>query len=64
MFDEVCRYYSYVFRHIKFKLYINIQEREVRLRARKEEMKERDAEINRLLGELRRCQTQLLEQQV
>jgi hypothetical protein len=34
------------------------------LRAQDEEMKERDTEINRLLGELRRCQTQLLRLQV
>jgi adenylyl- and sulfurtransferase ThiI len=34
------------------------------LRAQEEGMKKRDAEINRLLGELRRCQTQLLGLQV
>ena len=38
----------------------DLEDREARLRAQEEEMKERDAEINRLLGELRRCQTQLL----
>ena len=45
-------------------LHADLENREVRLRAQEEEMKKRDAEINRLLGELRRCQTQLLEQQV
>ena len=43
---------------------LNMQDREARLRAQEEEVKEKDAEINRLLGELRRCQTQLLGQQV
>jgi chromosome segregation ATPase len=38
----------------------DLEDREARLRAQEEEMKERDTEINRLLGELRRCQTQLL----
>jgi hypothetical protein len=41
-----------------------MQDREARLRAQEEEMKERDAEINRLLGELRRCQAQSLGPQV
>ena len=41
-----------------------LQGREAQLRAQEEEMKERDAEINRLLGELRRYQTQLLRLQV
>ena len=42
----------------------DLEEREAQLKAQEEEMKERNAEITRLLGELRRCQTQLLEQQV
>ena len=42
----------------------DLEDREARLRAQEEEMKERDAEINRLLEELRRCQTQLLGPQV
>ena len=42
----------------------DLEDREAQLRAQEEEMKERDAEINRLLGELRKCQTQLLGLQV
>ena len=42
----------------------DLEDKVARLRAQEEEMKERDAEINRLLGELRRCQTQLLGSQV
>ena len=42
----------------------DLGDRETRLRAQEEEMKQRDAEIGRLLGELRRCQAQLQEQQV
>jgi hypothetical protein len=42
----------------------DLEDREARLRAQEEEMTERDAEINRLLGELRRCQTPLLGPQV
>ena len=37
-------------------LQADLEDREVRLRAQEEEMKERDTEINRLLRELRRCQ--------
>ena len=42
----------------------DLEDREARLRAQEEEMKERDAEINTLLGELWRCQAQLLGLQV
>ena len=45
-------------------LQADFEDREARLRAQEEEMKERDAEINRLLGELKQCQTQLLGLQV
>ena len=40
------------------------QDREAQLRTQEEEVKEKDAEIDRLLGELRRCRAQLLRQQV
>ena len=42
----------------------DLEEREARLRAQEEETKQRDAEISRLLGELRRCNVRLQEQQV
>ena len=42
----------------------DLEEREARLRTQEEEMKQRDAEINRLLEELRRCGAQLLGEQV
>ena len=45
-------------------LHADLENREARLRAQEEETKQRDAEISRLLGELRRCQAQLQEQQV
>ena len=38
------------------RLRIDLEEREAHLRAKEEEMKQRDAEIGRLIGELRRCQ--------
>ena len=46
------------------RLRADLEDREARLRAQKEEMKQRDAEISRLLGELRSCQAQLQRQQV
>ena len=45
-------------------LHADLGDREAWLRAQEEETKQRDAEISRLLGELRRCQAQLQEQQV
>ena len=42
----------------------DLEDREAQLRAQEEETKQRDAEIDKLLGELRRCQAQLQEQQV
>ena len=39
-------------------LFLELEDREARLRAQEEEMKVRDAEINRLLGELRQLQRQ------
>ena len=45
-------------------LQADLEDREARSRTQEEEMKERDAEINRLLGELKQCQTQLLGLQV
>ena len=38
-----------------------MEEREAQLRVNEEEIKQRDAEINKLMGELRRCQ-ELLRQ--
>ena len=43
------------------RLHAGLEARETQSRAKEEEMKQRDAEINRLLGELRRCQ-ELLRQ--
>ena len=72
MFNKVCRCYFIVHTHAHQsdviiilcpytqRLHADLEDKEARLRAQEEEMKERDAEINRLLGELRRCQTQLL----
>ena len=45
-------------------LHADLDDREARLWVQEEEMKVRDAEIDRLLVELRRCQTRLPEQQV
>ena len=41
------------------RLRAELEEREARLRAQEEGMQQRDAEINRLMGELRRCQAEL-----
>ena len=49
--------------HIQ-RLRAELEDREARLRAQEEEMQQRDDEINRLMGELRSCQAQLLRQQV
>ena len=38
------------------RLRVDLEEREARLRAKDEEMKQRDAEITRLMEELERCQ--------
>ena len=45
-------------------LQADLEDREARLRAQEEEMKERNAENNRLLRELKQYQTQLLGLQV
>ena len=55
----LCKHSPYIQR-----LRADLEDREAQLRAQEEEMKERDAETNRLLGELRKCQAQLQEQQV
>ena len=46
------------------KLRVELEEREAWLRAQEKEMQQRDAENNRLVEELRRCQARLLNQQV
>ena len=46
------------------RLRADLEDREAWLRAQEEEMKQKDAEISRLLEELRDCQAQLQRQQV
>ena len=46
------------------RLHADLEDREAQLRAQEEEMKQRDAEISRLLGELRDCRAHLQRQQV
>ena len=46
------------------RLRADLEDREAQLRAKEEEMNQGDADISRLMGELRRCQAQLLRHQV
>ena len=46
------------------RLCVDLENREAQLRAQEEELEQRDADISRLLGELRQCQAQLHREQV